>query len=87
MVTRKLHWQGKRQSPATSRQVEVVMKTNARSTILALAMGGLVSLPAAAFNGTITINGEVTAGTCAIARQWRQRLGHSDPAHGEYLTR
>lgn len=43
------------------------MKTNARSTILALAMGGLVSLPAAAFNGTITINGEVTAGTCAIA--------------------
>ena len=42
------------------------MKTNALF-VLALAMGGLVSVPAAAFNGTITINGEVTAGTCAIA--------------------
>lgn len=45
-------------------QVEVVMKTKAL-LILGLTMG--MSAPVAAFNGVITINGEVTAGTCAIA--------------------
>lgn len=42
------------------------MKTNALF-LFGLTLGGLMSAPVAAFNGTITINGEVTAGTCAIA--------------------
>lgn len=44
---------------------EVVMKTKALS-IFGLALA-IVTMPAVAFNGVITINGEVTAGTCAIA--------------------
>lgn len=40
------------------------MKTRA---LFIVGLGGLLSVPAVAVNGTITINGEVTAGTCAIA--------------------
>lgn len=58
-------WQGYRSRQRHPGIEEVVMKTKALS-IFGLALA-IVTMPAVAFNGVITINGEVTAGTCAIA--------------------